>query len=693
MDLIKVKNLCKQYPLGNKNYFVALKNINLTLPNKGFVSILGKSGCGKSTLLNILSGLDKPTKGEVYYSGRNKTLNVGMIFQHYYLFEDHNAIFNIALPALIKGKNNKEAEKIAIELLEKINFPKNLYYKKVKDFSGGEKQRVAILRSLVNSPEVIFADEPTGALDSVNSKAVMEILKIVSKEKLVVMVSHNNTLVEKYSDRIITMKDGEITKDIIKKKYNDDSRVLSKNVLNKHGTKWIDKLAKHNTKRRFKRNIFSISALTISLLATSLVIGFSTNAPKVIGQEAKKRIDYGVFDVFYEEKNKIEGSLLSLVQQKRPAAKDISYLTSKYPNLIFEYNYEQLFSTGAQILLNDKEIKDIALRPIYDFSNISSTKLISEGSFPNEENTLSEVIINKKAAELIKNTLKVSPIDLTLTVNNEYENDYYTYNEQNEIIKDYLLINQSITIKGIVDELSFLSTPTIYYSYQGLKDYLNETLLNNLSGYLGEDIYWTDRIERADDTEDISGYSIKAFLKNSEENDRLKDITRSISNDGFASNSMALAIEDSLTSLVSASTSGLWIFLIISLIGVVMIIGILSLFSYTEDIKKCAILSALGARRNDIIKVYFLENLFIGFISTVLTMALVFPLVYLGNIIINKYIGISSFLVFPQKVLTNIKFDYVIILILLMIITVFISTYLPISFSKKISVAKELKDE
>ena len=693
MDLIKLKNITKQFPLGDKEYFVALKNINLSLPTKGFISILGKSGCGKSTLLNILSKLDKPTKGEISYLGNNKSINVGMIFQHYYLFEDEDVIFNIVLPALIKGQKERVANKLALELLKSINFPKNLYHKKVKDLSGGEKQRVAILRSLINEPDVIFADEPTGALDSKNSISVIEILKNVSRNKLVVMVSHNSSLVNKYSDRIITMKDGQIVSDDNKNKDRTDDYRNITNVHYKYGRKWIEKISKKNVRRRFKRNIFSISALTISLLATTLVIGFSTNASNVVNKESKKRIDYGVLDVSIEEKNKIDGSLLSLVQQRRPSAKDIGYLSSRYPSLIFEYNYEQLFSFGAKVFLNDEDINNISLRPIYDFSYLHNNDLLLEGSWPTEEDSFEHVLINKKALDLFKSTLKINPIDLTICIKNEYENDYYTYDEANEIVKDFLVIEQNMTICGVVDELSFLSTPTIYYSYLGLKNYLDDILLNNLSRYIEEDIYWTDRVERADDAEEISGYSIKAFLKNDVELSQVKSIIADINTNGFAANSVGLAVEESLASLVSASTSGLWVFLIISMIGVVMIIGILSLFSYTEDIKKCAILSALGAKRNDIIKVYLLENILIGFLSLMICFIFIFPLIYLGNVVINQYIGISSFLVFPQNVLTRFKYDYAFIVFFMMLFTVFISTYFPINFSKKISVAKELKDE
>ena len=134
------------------------------------------------------------------------------MFQHYNLIESETVLFNISLPQLIAGKSEKDAIKRANELLETVGFRKGLYQQKVCDLSGGEKERVAILIALANNPRIILADEPTGALDSKNSELFMKIFKEISKTKLVIMVSHNNKLIDKYADEIISIKDGKIEK-------------------------------------------------------------------------------------------------------------------------------------------------------------------------------------------------------------------------------------------------------------------------------------------------------------------------------------------------------------------------------------------------------------------------------------------------------------------------------------------------
>lgn len=223
MDLLCVNNVTRTYEIKDTKKD-ALSHFTQTFPQTGFFGVIGKSGSGKSTLLNLISLLDNPTSGEIYFSNENifkwsdkrkrqyRFKDLGIVFQHYNLIESETVLFNIILPQLIAGKSEKDAIKRANELLETVGFRKGLYQQKVCDLSGGEKERVAILRALANNPRIILADEPTGALDSKNSELFMKIFKEISKTKLVIMVSHNNKLIDKYADEIISIKDGKIEK-------------------------------------------------------------------------------------------------------------------------------------------------------------------------------------------------------------------------------------------------------------------------------------------------------------------------------------------------------------------------------------------------------------------------------------------------------------------------------------------------
>jgi len=241
MELIQLVNVGKVYKVDEKENCV-LKHFSYGFPSSGLYGVIGKSGSGKSTLLNMISLLDKPTSGDVYFNSENMTKwsskrkiqfrnkEMGIIFQHYYLVESENVIYNIALPFLISGGSEKEGKAKATKLLESINYRKELYTQVVSNLSGGEKQRVAILRALINDPKVILADEPTGALDSRNSVLIMEMLKDISKTKLVIVVTHNIELIKKYADKTIELKDGELIKITNHDLENRDSNKRKKKV-------------------------------------------------------------------------------------------------------------------------------------------------------------------------------------------------------------------------------------------------------------------------------------------------------------------------------------------------------------------------------------------------------------------------------------------------------------------------------
>lgn len=223
MELIQVINLTKTYKIEEKENQV-LKHFSYGFPSSGLFGVIGKSGSGKSTLLNMISLLDKPTSGDIYFNSENmnkwsskrkiqfRNKDLGIIFQHYNLVESESVIYNISLPYLISGGSEKDGKVKATKLLESINYKKDLYTQVVSNLSGGEKQRVAILRALINNPKVILADEPTGALDSGNSELIMEMLKTISETKLVIVVTHNIELIKKYADKTLELKDGSLVK-------------------------------------------------------------------------------------------------------------------------------------------------------------------------------------------------------------------------------------------------------------------------------------------------------------------------------------------------------------------------------------------------------------------------------------------------------------------------------------------------
>ena len=213
------RNVFKTYKLSKNQSIKAVNDISLALNDKGLVFILGKSGSGKSTLLNLLSGIDRPDKGEIIFNdlilNTEEALNnyrkndIGFVFQEYNFLKEFNVSDNITLANNLDKKTNKQ---LVSEILKKVNL-EGYEKRRISELSGGEKQRVAIARALIRNPKVIFADEPSGALDRKNGKEIFQYLKELSQDRLIVIVSHDEEYANLYGDRIIKIEEGKIISD------------------------------------------------------------------------------------------------------------------------------------------------------------------------------------------------------------------------------------------------------------------------------------------------------------------------------------------------------------------------------------------------------------------------------------------------------------------------------------------------
>ena len=289
--MLQVKNIQKQYKTGDLIQ-TALDNVSLNLRDNEFVAILGPSGSGKTTLLNIIGGLDRYDKGDLIINGistkkykdrdwdsyRNHT--IGFVFQSYNLIPHQTILANVELALTISGVSKSKRREKAIKALEQVGLA-NQIHKKPNQLSGGQMQRVAIARALVNNPDIVLADEPTGALDSDTSIQVMELLKKVAKDRLVVMVTHNPELAEDYATRIVNIKDGKILSDsnpyIIEKEKNQ--KPIHKN-LGKTTMSFLTSLSLsfNNLKTKKGRTILTSFAGSIGIIGIALILSLSNGA-------------------------------------------------------------------------------------------------------------------------------------------------------------------------------------------------------------------------------------------------------------------------------------------------------------------------------------------------------------------------------------------------------------------------------
>lgn len=289
--MLQLKDIVKKYSTGSTEVEV-LKNVNISFRESEFVSILGASGSGKTTLLNIIGGLDKYSSGDMLLMGRStkeftdrdwdsyRNGTIGFVFQSYNLIGHLSVLENVKLALSISGESNKENDIKAKKALEDVGLGDHLH-KKPNQLSGGQMQRVAIARALVTDPKIILADEPTGALDSKTSVQIMELIKEISKEKLVIMVTHNPDLARKYSDRIVSVKDGEIiedTKPYIEQEGNNGYE-LKKTAMTFSSA--IKSSFKNLLTKKF-RSLMTVVASSIGIISIGLVLAISSGMDKYI---------------------------------------------------------------------------------------------------------------------------------------------------------------------------------------------------------------------------------------------------------------------------------------------------------------------------------------------------------------------------------------------------------------------------
>ena len=287
--MLELKNIKKSYKTGE---FVqhALKGVSLTFDRNEFVCILGASGSGKTTLLNIIGGLDRYDSGDLIINNMStKKFNdslwdayrnncVGFIFQSYNLIGHLSVLENVEMSLTLSGVKNKKDK--ALSALDRVGL-KDHAYKKPNQLSGGQMQRVAIARAIVNDPEVILADEPTGALDTKTSKQIMELIKEISKEKLVIMVTHNPDLAKKYATRIIEVKDGEVISDSLpKEKYKDKNNIEIKKT--KMSLLTALKLSFNNIRTKKGRTFLTAFASSIGIIGISIILSLSNGFDKQV---------------------------------------------------------------------------------------------------------------------------------------------------------------------------------------------------------------------------------------------------------------------------------------------------------------------------------------------------------------------------------------------------------------------------
>ena len=420
--MIKLVNVYKYFNKGKKNEVKAIDNTSIDLPDKGIVTLLGPSGCGKTTLLNSIGGLSRINKGSIYIDGERitkrsvnkidkiRSLKIGYIFQNFNLLDDETVFDNVSLVLKINGLKDKE------EIKKRVNFCleslgiyryRNRY---ANMLSGGERQRVAIARAIVKDPEVIIADEPTGNLDSKNTIEVMNIIKSISRDRLVILVTHESELAKFYSDRIIEISDGKIVKDY----ENVDNHELDYRLDNKIYLKDIENYSNKevgNAKVEYYSD--NTDKVSFKIVVKNDNIYIESDSLKKI--EVINNSNIELVDAHYEKINKKVYEEFSFDFNK---VKDNKF-KEKYSSI---YNVVTSTKKGFRKVLNYSFVKKLlligfftsSLFVMYSVSSIMSTFKVDEKNFVTYNKDY--VLLNKKNMSVneFNNLNKVSNVEYVL---------------------------------------------------------------------------------------------------------------------------------------------------------------------------------------------------------------------------------------------------------------------------------------
>lgn len=366
--MLQLKDIVKKYGEGD-NIVTALNGVSVTFRENEFVAILGHSGCGKTTLLNIIGGLDHYTSGDLVINGVStkeykdrdwdayRNHSIGFIFQSYNLIPHQTVLSNVELALTISGVSKSERRKRAKEALEKVGLGDQLH-KKPNQMSGGQMQRVAIARALINDPDILLADEPTGALDSETSIQVMELLKEIAKDKLVIMVTHNPELADQYATRIIRIKDGHLTGDsdpfdLKKSKKDEKTKEKKKRVSMSFGTAIA--LSLNNLLTKKGRTLLTAFAGSIGIIGIALILSLATGINEYIDDIQEETLSSYPLEIMRENTD-TSGMIEALMQNQKEYESREFKDDTVYANTQV-YDMFNSFNASAKQINNMKDFK------------------------------------------------------------------------------------------------------------------------------------------------------------------------------------------------------------------------------------------------------------------------------------------------------------------------------------------------
>ena len=752
--MLTIKNIYKSYGLKDSKYSV-LKDINLSFRPNEFVAVLGPSGSGKTTLLNILGGLDQYDSGDLIINGKStkkfkdkdwdsyRNKSVGFIFQSYNLISHISILSNVEMCLTLRNTSKSVARKKAIEALERVGL-KDHIHKKPNQLSGGQMQRVAIARALVNNPDIILADEPTGALDSKTSTQIMELIKDISKDKLVIMVTHNENLADIYASRIIKLSDGVIISDSnpYETKEETDLYTLPKtkmSLLTALG------LSLNNIKTKKGRTLLTSFAASIGIIGISLVLALSngfqiqiddfekntlTQMPIYITPEATDLKSEMALELRNGEDEYPSDNIIKKYQYTGANAHK-NKITNDYINYINSINNDYLngigygYNANMNVIIKNDTIDYFNNNYIEtSFSTNGTSDIIKEnydllsGRYPQNSNETLLIVdtYNRLYPYLYK--------DLGLKENSTFEdvigkelqvvsnNDFYEEADGLFITKhnyDELWNNDDnikIYITGIIRakkdaNVTLYSGSTLLINAKIEEESIDKNLNSNIvkaqkekdyNVLNGDDFDEDDTKELAismlggsKDPQTIAIYP-KDFISKDKIIEYLDKYNENKSDeDKIIYTDYASTVTDLSGGIMNGITLVLVGFSSVSLIVSSIMISIITYISVLERTKEIGILRSLGARKKDISRVFNAETAIIGFTSGLMGVGIAYLLTFPINVVIKNATNLDS--------VARLSIYHAVLMIIISIVMTVIGGLIPAKMASKKDPVEALRTE
>ncbi|MGN1385469.1 MAG: ATP-binding cassette domain-containing protein [Bacillus sp. (in: firmicutes)] len=615
MKLLELRHVHKSYQLAGGELYPALKDINVSFQKGELVSIIGESGSGKSTLMNVIGGLDSDFTGELLFNEQNignfteKQLDeyrknkIGFIFQSFNLIPHLSVLDNVTIAMTLSNVGKEERVKRAEEILEQVGLKKHIH-KKPNQLSGGQKQRVAIARALINDPEIIIADEPTGALDSETTEQVLQIIEEIAKRgKLVIMVTHSEKVAQ-HSSRIIEIADGQIISDhkgrTIEHIDAGQAATVQKEKQNLSFGAAV-KLAFQNMKEKLNRNIWVSLGASIGIMSVILMLSLGNGVKDYMNASMNSMVNPLVVEVNMNNDDADTGSdsesniqdpqmmMMSMLGEKAPFAEEDIEKLSNIEHVTSVEKGINLISVGSNtISFGDKESLVMMVSTVS--SNLAESSLL-EGSFP-EEN---EILISEGTAKQFGDDIIGETVKLKVVVGEEV----YTSN---------------FIVSGITEQTAATQgMETAYIQYDDLKQ-----------------IY-------EDNGNELEPNSIYLLTDDEEYTDGIREEIKDLGYNGSTQETATALFSEMLdvVTYVLAGISGVSLF-----VSAIMILVVLHI-SVVERTKEIGVLKAIGARRKDIKRIFVSEAFLIGLSSGLIGVTITSLLSAIANMVSRNLLDIN----------------------------------------------------